>query len=318
MCPHTQKRRAFTMLELIFVIVIMGILAKFGAEIFKNVYDTYMRSSIQNRLQTETELALKQISNRLQYRIKNSVIGRTNAATWQGIQSVAGTENVLEWVGYDIDGWLGNDHGGALGYNRPTWTGLIDVDAIDAGTASINTLFSPGSDTGEANTVIQALRANGSATAFNNTAIFFNGANADVQVDFGWNGAVIADQNGTAAHRISTGAGLQQFNATVGNFANVDIYEQYKLGWTAYAIAWEDPDGDNIGDLFLYYDYQPWEGEVYNNAANLTNRRKLLLENVDTFKFQGIGDMIKLQICVNDGNILGDGGYSLCKEQAIF
>ena len=85
------------------------------------------------------------------------------------------------------------------------------------------------------------------------------------------------------------------------------------MSWTAYAVSIEDWEGDGDNDLVLYYDYQPWEGETYNNATG-----ELLLENVDTFKFQGVGDMIKLQVCVTDGNILGDGGYSLCKEKAIF
>ena len=102
---NTSKRKsskAFTMLELVFVIVIMGILAKFGAELFRNIYETYISSSIQNRMQADTELALQQISNRLQYRIKDSVIARTDAATFQGLPSATGNEVILEWIGYDI------------------------------------------------------------------------------------------------------------------------------------------------------------------------------------------------------------------------
>jgi type II secretory pathway pseudopilin PulG len=301
------------MLELIFVIVIMGILAKFGAEIFRNVYDTFTRTTVNNRLQTETELTLKQLSNRLHYRIKNSVIGRVNATTWSGISSVNTNATVLEWIGYDIDGWLGNTHGGTLNYNRPTWTGLIDVDALDTANADNNTLFSPGSDTGQINTVINAV--SGGGTGITNSAIFFTGANADVQEHFGWDSAAIVEQNGTAAHRITTGVNVQQFDAAVDNFIGVDIYEQYKLSWTAYAVSIEDFDGDGAAEeLVLYYDYQPWEGEAYTTGTSV-----LLLENVDTFKFQGVGDLIKLQICVNDGNILNEaGGYSLCKEKAIF
>lgn len=314
---HRRHRPGFTFLELIFVIVIMGILAKFGTEIFVNIYRAYNMSNVQNRLQSATELAMQQIANRLHYRIKDSVIARSNAATFQGLPSATGNERILEWVGYDIDGWQGSWRNG---FNRPTWSGFIDVDAVDTANADFNTLFSPDSDTARINTVITDMRSNGSGTTFPNSAIFFIGANADVQTYFGWNGAAAAEQNATAAHRINYGAAAQQFDALVDDFQSVDIYEQYKLSWSAYAIAWEDTGviGDGLGDLFLYYDYQPWEGEAYNNAVNITNRKQLLLENVDTFKFQAVGNMIMLQICVNDENIMGDGGYSLCKEQAIF
>ena len=326
---NTSKRKsskAFTMLELVFVIVIMGILAKFGAELFRNVYETYISSSIQNRMQADTELALQQIANRLQYRIKDSVIARTDAANFQGLPSAAGNEVILEWIGYDIDGWLGTDRGGTETYNKPTWTGFIDVDAIDTANADNDTLYSPETDTAEADTIIQALRATGSNTAINNTAIVFTGANSNIQDGYGWNG-IVQDQNNSTIHPIqqvgNIGVAAEQLRAPgADTFDDVDVYEQYKLSWTAYALSLEDINATtNVGDLYLYYDYQPWEGERYDGNVNgvaLNDRRRLLITDVHTFKFQAIGDMIKIQICINDGNILGDGGYSLCKEKAIF
>ena len=291
-------KRGFTFIEMIFVIVVMGILASFGAEIFRNVYLNYMLSSTNNRLQEDTENAIQQIANRLQYRIKNSVIASNAAGGFVALPS-ATNQTVLEWVGYDIDGWLGD------AATSPTWSGFIDVD-INA-IPNVNVLASPASDFqagGRIDTVIQNL----SSSSIANAAIFFTGANSNIATQYGWGVVAQNEQSTTAAHRIGNAAAVNQIVPGVDDFSGVDVYEQYQLSWTAYALVLSAN-----GDLNLYYDYQPWEGETYANVAP-----RLLMQNVDTFKFQGVGDMIKLQVCVNDNNILGDGGYSLCKEKAIF
>lgn len=295
-------RKGFTFIEMIFVIVIMGILAKFGSEIFRNVYLNYNQSTANNELQINTELVLQQIANRFQYRIKDSVIARVSGETsFKSISSADANSTVFEWIGYDIDGWLGDGTS-----TLPTWTGFIDLDALDTGDANQSTLFSPGTDTGRINTVIAALSPSGAGIG--NAAIFFTGENADVQTDYGWQGVLNA-QNGVAAHRISAVANVQQFGAaTVADFTDTDIYEQYKLAWTAYAL-----DISDDGNLTLYYDYRPWEGESYINDGTPA----LLMQNVTTAKIQALGDILNLQVCVSDNNITGSE-YSICKEKVIF
>lgn len=314
-------RKAFTMLELIFVIVVMGIIGTIGAEIFRSTYDSYMSSSVNNRLQYETELALQQIANRLQYRFKDSVIAREAGGNFVGLSSttVASTYTTVEWVGYDIDGWQGVWDGAS--FNRPTWSGFIDLDANDVAPADgliddPNLILTPGTNTNNISAIIQNVRAAGSATDINNAAIFFTGANTDIQNGYGWNGTVLTDQNGSAAHRITTDAGgnLAAFNSgNADNFSGVDVYEQYKLAWTAYGL-----ELDGNGNLFFHYDYQPWEGD---SIANGDSTAVLLMENVDTFQVQAIGDVIKVQLCVDNnasGAVPASQIYSLCKEKVIF
>jgi len=308
-------KKGFTLLELIFVIIVIGLLAKFGTNLLATAYTSAARTSINNRLQNDSDLTLQQLANRLQYRIKDSVVTRTGLnGVATSLTSSVGTPDVLEWVGYDIDGWLGIN---TVGYNRPTWSGFIDInrDPLGAIVPANNFLLSPGTNTTDANTVIQAMRGNGSATGFANSAIFFTGANSDATTDYGWNSAgALGVQSTVAAHRVtSVLANLNRLIPVGANFANTDIYENYKLSWTAYAIRLWDQDGDGQNELYLYYDYQPWQGERAGAGTQV-----LLLNNVDTFKFIAIGSSIKIQVCVNESNTLGGGVYALCKEIAIF
>ncbi|PHR55359.1 MAG: protein containing prepilin-type N- cleavage/methylation domain protein [Arcobacter sp.] len=314
-------RNAFTFIELVFVIVVIGILAKFGTNILLTTYKTATASFVNNKILADTELTLSQLSNRLQYRIRSSVVARNGAAGgFSGLASAGGGETVLEWIGYDIDGWLGT-----AASTDPTWSGFIDVNNAGALGVARNYLESPGTNTGNVNTTIQALSPGAAGTGISNSAIFFTGENSNTLTDYGWDENAELFQSTTAAHRInSLGGGLvtQLADATLplplSTFAGTDIYENYKLAWTAYAVSLEDGDGDGVNDdLVLYYDYQPWEGEAYDDANSSS---VLLLQNVDTFTFQAIGETIKIQICVSDNDALGagDGGYAVCQETAIF
>lgn len=128
-------KRAFTMLELIFVIVIMGILAKFGVELFMQTYEGYTRSLYINELQTKSANAVQTIANRLTYRIKDSILSNT-----------IGT-NTVTWEAMDIDGWLDNE-----------WSGVVDLDDSNAtdlsspgtlNTAAGREIFFVGSNVGQ-------------------------------------------------------------------------------------------------------------------------------------------------------------------------
>ncbi|MDF1880682.1 prepilin-type N-terminal cleavage/methylation domain-containing protein [Sulfurimonas sp. MAG313] len=297
-------KKGFTFLELVFVIVIMGILAKFGTNILVTTYDSYSTSTTNSKIMADVELTLKQISNRLQYRIKDSVIAGGAA---QSLTAAPAGARLIEWIGYDVDGWLGD-----AASTNPTWSGFIDLTD-----GNIAELDSPGTSTARANTVIQALRPVGSGTHIDDVAIFFTGQNADVTTDFGWYVAALNSQNNVAAHKIQdNGAQVTKLVDNSGaTFAGTDIYENYKLSWTAYALSFTNLNANGVGDLFLIYDYQPWAGETIAQGTQV-----LLLEGVQTFRFRALGETLQVQICVNNQNSLGlnDGGYSVCEEIAIF
>jgi prepilin-type N-terminal cleavage/methylation domain-containing protein len=278
-------RKGFTLIELIFVILIFGILSKFGADILYKIYENYVYSNTFNRLENQSEAAVKQIANRLQYRIKDATIARIDAAS-PGIleigDNIAGA-NVLEWIGMDIDGWHGTiDTTPPIG---PDWSGFIDLSASSATSLSTPGTLLPNNTSG---------------------AVFFIGSDVDLNSDFGWGGA-ITNQNG-AMHPITfDGAGNIDSNTTA-DFTGVDVFEYYEFSKSAFAVALEGG-----GQLFLYYGFQPWAGQGITSVS-----KSLLMENVSSFKFTSMGDILIIQVCVDDGNVTGVGTYSICKEKVVF
>ncbi|WP_373036453.1 type II secretion system protein [Sulfurimonas sp.] len=292
------NRAAFTMLELIFVIVIMGILGKFGVEFLAQAYNSFIFSNINNTLQSNSAAAIETIASRLQFRVKDSIIARQDAATFQALANSTLAENarILEWVASDIDGFRGN--------SLPLWSGIIDLDA-----SSADLLNSPDTNTTALNTQIGIL-SHSSGTGINNAAIYFIGSNNNVNTGYGWDGNPITTQN-SVMHPIRAGAAIDEFvpvNGSTGvdnNFSGVDVYEYYQLAWTAYAV-----EHQVNGDLVLWYDYQPWAGETYTDGQH-----DILMQGVDTFRFKAVGSVVKIQVCVNT-DLVED--YSLCKEKTIY
>jgi len=312
-----NKRYAFTMIELIFVIVIMGILAKFGVAFLAEAYKSFLHTNVNSQLQANSESAVEFIGKRLQYRIKDSVIARIAPppSAPVAIGSASGDNyTVLEWVGIDSDGFRGK--------TLPYWSGIIDLDDSNA-----TSLSSPDTNTTKENTLISDLSY--ATTSLSDAALYFVGANSDATTDYGWDGNItkINLQQG-AMHPIQSVAGdtTKFTNATGTNdFTGVDVYEYYKLAWSAYAVVLEDYNatGDETGTLKFYYNYQPWKdkdgsgsSDQYNDAPNV--KSQIIMEKVSTFRFMSIGSVIKIQVCTKSDILKKDGGdYSLCKEKTI-
>jgi len=302
-----KKRNAFTMIELIFVIVVMGIIGKLGTEFLAQAYKSFIFSKVNNELQQNSAHAVEFIASRLQYRIKDSTIARQTdeTSTPIGIGSATGSDfKVLEWVATDIDNFRAD--------TTPNWSGIIDLNA--SSTALLN---SPQTDTNKIDTLIQTLSYADSTIA--DAALYFIGSGSDIVDGYGWNAnlTLINDQNGTI-HPVTQTGNTDEFQSSTGtNFSGVDLYEYNKIAWTANAIVYEDDgSGKNKGTLTLKYDYQPWKDNGSGSGENYTNGKSaLIMKNVSTFRFRAIGSIIKIQVCVKSDVV---EEYSLCKEKTIF
>jgi len=270
--------------ELIFVIIVLGIVASIGSAIIFNVYGGYISNKAQYNSSIKTELTLNQVANRLHYAIPSTIGYRQSKGGGFTLitagSSIPSAATVFQWVGYDGDSFEAIDSGTASGsQRRPGWSGLCDVDAYTKGSTTLPT---PGSNLGLANSIIQNLGGN-----IANAQIYFPDSS-----HYGISGG--GNENITLDSAIPTGK---------------DIYERYKLAWSSYALSVEN------GDLYLYYDFAPTPGASLSGA-----KKSLLLKDIDNFRFKASEGAIRIKICKKeyiDSNTTADAARS-CKEKVIF
>jgi prepilin-type N-terminal cleavage/methylation domain-containing protein len=300
---YRNNRKAFSMLELLFVIVIMGILAKFGVEFIAQAYNSFIFSKINNDLQSKSESAVEFITKRLEYRIKRSVISRNTSGGYPGVYNYLSdttlsdnNATVLEWVAADNDGFRGT--------NKPLWSGVIDLNASNA-----IRLISSGTDLNATSSLINIL-SYGTATA-NDAAIYF--LNSYLTTNPWGYGGFIGDQNQTLHPINFVAPAPTQIWPAASNFSGKEVFEYYKLAWTAYAVELADyNDTTHLGNLYFYYNYRPWQGDNYKDDGT----RVLLAEKINTFRFRSAGSLIKIQVCAKS-DLTGEE-YALCKEKTVY
>ena len=320
------KNGAFTLLELVMVIVIMGIVGMMATNIIANVYKNYIISYRVNELQAKTETLLEQIGNRLKYRIKDSTIAReTNDYSAYKKLSNATPDStksyILEWIGYSNEALRGKWDSSIY---KPAYSGFIDVDSTDTNRATFST---PGSNLTNARDILYTL--SNTKVDLNDNAkpavLYFDTIRPIVEY---WDNASVAESNTTFQVIKNSDT---KFDLTTARTNSIDIYERYYLAWSAYAIVPRKAGSlcntasnvdDARFDLCLYYNYQPWLGDGYIDGSV-----SLLMENVTSFRFRSVDNFIRIKVCVNEGNTTASGlniqknnrsALGFCKEKAIF
>ena len=291
-------KKAFTMLELVMVIVVLGIVASIGADIILALYNNYLRARTINSLETQTELVLEQIAKRLQYRIKDSTIARTSSNDFTALSNGDSTYSILEWIGYSNESLLSNP---------PGWSGFIDLNHTSTTKPYLKTHDSNLSFA--ANTMSVLTNNDINLTSGKEAALIFRiPYNA---TDFGW-GNANANGDGNAIIKViqETDDVLKISNDDNGT----EIYEHYYLTHSAYAIV---PSTFNSTDfnLTLHYNYQPWSSK--NNYTSGSSA--LLAQHVSLFQFKQDETVIRLKLCLHDNNETGTGDrIAICKEKVVF
>jgi len=309
---RSMKRRAFTMIELVMVIVVLGIVSMIATDIIATMYKGYIQTKIINDLEQKTETLINQVAKRLEYRIKDTMIARkkgTNDFLAMNSDEINSSSfDMVEWIGSDYESFLGENNGS---FSVPGWSGFIDVDNADTNNTQVET---PGSDLNIAERTILALSDNkaGFTVVNNHPALIFKCSKGDSNLSrYGWDDNVpnLPDHNYTlAVSRLGTD--VLTFDTLQ---LNRNICEQYYLAWTAYALVPMGSDPEDF-NLTLRYNYQPWYGEKYNDT-NVSSQ--VIAEHVSTFRVMQVGETLRVKVCIQDGNITGEP-VGFCKEKAIF
>lgn len=305
-------KRAFTLLELIIVIVILGIIAMMSFNAIMNIYSNYFQTRTVNELETQTEIALEQISKRLEHRIKPSVIARKPSGGFLPLNDSRVNLNsgyeILEFIPYAYE--IFNDV--PSGNKAGRYSGYVDL----ANSSPATGLISPGSNfSTEVVETIKDLTCKDDASGCvdfkdkdGGVVAIFSDVYYDVQNSFGYKDNLNLDIAKVGV-KSTDGDTLE-----ISGFANKQISEQYHLAYTANAIVPEqsaDPKdtANGVFDLNLYYDYRPWMGQGYKNGEKAT-----LAKNVTRFVFIEKNGVIVLKLCMRAKN----SEITICKSKAVY
>ena len=323
-------KKSFTMIELIFVIVVLAIVAGGTFEFILRIYQSYARVRTVDTLQTELDLALTQISNRLAYRIKDSLI-YGGFPVRELTSDIGVQQDILEWISYDREGLMGMWNGSDAVV--PGWSGfsdrnlMVDID----GASRLYQIRSLGSNLNYANEIIKSLSYGDVDLTNNRVALIIPGNDTDIK--YGWYGE--AGNNAFIVNCSSASSGSctnlnddtftyssddPEYNTDSDinfDFADRNDTDRYYLAWSAYALV-----RNSDRNLTLYYNYQPWSdtgANQYDNGAKST----ILLQNVTRFNFKQQGNTIWIKICMDSKNedklsLKDDSDYGFCKERVIY
>ena len=332
-------KRGFTLIELVFVIVVLGIISMFGADLYTKIYKSYVHVRAVNQLEARTQNAMMLITNRLEDRIKSSTIGRELSSNqFVPISGLTDPKyDILEWIGQSVETRNINKR-------NPGWSGFMsmsqlrdikwkaDADKGDAGyiadTRVAFNMVSLGSDFPEVAKIVRNLRAktyNVPSVNYEVAVIFgivTNDASpTSVNIGYGYDRKV--DVNGSNRVLIAVGrpsiAGsgkiqgetirINQYPLNPNNDNSQEFSEQYYIAHSAYAIV---PDQvvtytkDNAGNLsknfnlLFKYNYRPWS--TAKDDANSYDKASsaLLAEDVSLFRFKDDNGAVALKLCMRD------------------
>ena len=306
-----KSHAGFSLIEVIFVLVILGIVASISSSIIVQVYENYITQNALYKITTKTELIANQIVNRLTYRIQGTTIAKDPAkigfiegTDWIMLKDIPKFDNnftTIEWIGYDNDSFTARE--------EPGWSGIADYT-----TASKNSILTPASHLTQTATIMNNLsQGKVDLTSSKPAALLFS-QKSDYYINS-------TEYSPTCMGMIDTNETNCTFRVAHNGDTNLTFVdakpkiatERYKLAWSAYALVPQDeaPIGDGLYNLYLYYNYQPWNKEKYTDGT-----KKLMVTNVSVFKFTENGGVIQFKLCASE-NIGEAYNISTCKEKAI-
>ena len=332
-------KRGFTLIELVIVIVVLGIISMFGADLYTKIYKSYVHVRAVNQLEARTQNAMMLITNRLEDRIKSSTIGRDLAVNdFVPISDLTNPRfDILEWIGQSVEtrninqrtpGWSGFMSMSQL--RDTTWVADTNNAGYIADTRTPFNMVSLGSNFPQVARIVGNLRATTYNRPSTNTqiAVIFRVVTNDasptsVNIGFGYDGRVEDDGSNRVLIAVGTpsnaGSGsiqgetiaINQYPFNPNNANSQEFSEQYYIAHSAYAIVPDQVEiytKDRAGDLsknfnlLLKYNYRPWStvaGDAHSYNNNNTGSA-LLAEDVSLFRFKDDNGAVALKLCMRD------------------
>jgi prepilin-type N-terminal cleavage/methylation domain-containing protein len=303
-------RNAFTMIELLFVIVILGIVGGIALETIRHYYENIYRTQEYTTRVSEADHILDQVSKYFENAISSSIVNLDHVVN-EGVcygPPVAGdlNDSTIAFVAPDQDSLRVT---GTPGWSEDTLLGANNViTAMDANYTN-------------AGNIIHALDPNSNINLTDSAVYDTDSADVAACARFGLNGGVAGS---AGYHRITGSTGTTLTLNTENNAT--DGKRKYLLR-SGYAFRVQ-----NNGDFMMYTNFRPWASQRYNTAAN--RKENILGQNVahfyadyDATDFMGNqnlndrGLVWRLKVCMRglDANLSDTNSESqtICRERRV-
>lgn len=307
-----KNRNAFTMIELLFVIVILGIVGGIALEVIRQYYENIYRTQEYTKRVAQADQILDQVSKYFENAISSSIVNLDHTEN-EGIcygPPVSGdlNDSTIAFVAPDSDSLRGTS-GSRPGWNEDTL--LLSGNRIRALDANYTM----------AGNIINVLDPNSLADLTNSAVYDADSVDVGACVRFGLNGGVA----GSAGYHTITAS--NETNLTLNTDNNATDGKRKYLLRTGYAFRVL-----SNGDFTMYTNFRPWANQRYNTAAN--RKENILAQNVAHFyadydatdfmnntNLNDRGLVWRLKVCMRgiDANLSDTNAESqtICRERRV-
>jgi len=329
-------KKSFTLIELIFVIVILALIAISSFKAIQMLYERYYQVNTITKFSILSQTTLDQLSSILYYRIPLTAIGYSATdGDFKQLQDIDDDKyTIFEWISEAYDA---KKHLGLEGLNYG-YSGFVDLDASDKDTL---TLVARDFNVTDVNNTLNKV-FNNNQDLNETVAIIFAGdldegeESADYNNSFGWHGH---EHNKTyLIHKIKQVNNDVNFTMTK-DINGSKIYAKYYLATSAWAIARgidinksasciknlhiKNNEIDNT--LFLFYNYRPWKNETFcadkhqNNSEEKSGNISIIAKDITYFGVKAINSHLELKIQFSKSLYRGnEKNITLSKQKATF
>lgn len=268
-------RKGFTFIELLFVIVILGLVGGFALEAIRQYYEGIYRTNEYTKRVAEADQILEKVSKYFEIAIMNSMVNLDRNVE-PGVSAVDCNGSPDEFTSGNDDftiAFVAVDEDSLRIGTGAGWNENVQINA--SGTL----VTSKDSNYTAVDNMIQALSYGHSSLA--QSALYYAPATVDERDienrcrNYNWDdaGTFARFQNITAfTDTILTVDDLNNFYYLTGV---KDVAVRRYIIRTGYAFRTL-----NNGDFMMYSNFRPWRGETYNDAVN----KNILGRNVASFK----------------------------------
>lgn len=298
------NRNAFTMIELLFVIVVLGIVGGITLEAIRQYYNGIYRTQVYTQRVSEADQMLELISKYFENAIADSIIVRDkdNVAGCVGPPPVNddGSDYTIAFYSVDRDGLQGY-------VQNNVWTPGWNPNGLSVG----GNYSSPESNFTAMNAApFQALA---------NSAAIYRHENSGLNICTRHNWDVHTAEN-DSVYRVITGVSSDSNVTLNGALNTTGAVSRAYLMRTAYAFrAKEDK-------FWMYSNYQPWNGDTLDNATqSLLGKHvthfMILHNEQNTTVNSNIGMIYTLKLCMKglDGDLVDSTAREdqICRERMV-